>query len=71
MNDAVRFRTAAALILVAAAAVANVVRLLVASDQSTLDVPGGIPVVVLLLLAYEASVLLWLHAGNHTRPLPT
>lgn len=72
MNDAVRFRTAAALVLVAAAAAANVVRLLLAPDQSTLEVPRGVPVVVLALLVYEAAVLVWLQAGrDHGRPLPT
>jgi len=58
MNDAVRFRTAAALILVSVVTAANVLRMILAPDQSALGVPRGVPIVVLTLLCYEAAMLL-------------
>lgn len=71
INDAVRFRTAAAIVLITAAAAANFVRLLLSPDQDTLEVPSGVPVVFLVLLAYEAAVLLWLRVvRDHSRSLP-
>ncbi|MEL6497608.1 MAG: PP2C family protein-serine/threonine phosphatase [Planctomycetota bacterium] len=72
MNDAVRFRTAAVLALVGATAVVNGIRLSTAGDQSASDVPMGVPIVMGLLVLYEAAVLVWLLRGRDRRkPLPT
>ncbi|MEM7449778.1 MAG: hypothetical protein AAF355_16230, partial [Myxococcota bacterium] len=72
MNSAVRFRTAAVLALVLATAVVNVIRLRAAGDQSVSDVPPGVPILMGLLILYEAITLLWLMRGrDNRRPLPT
>ncbi|MEL6397213.1 MAG: SpoIIE family protein phosphatase [Planctomycetota bacterium] len=72
MNSAVRFRTAAVLALVLATAVVNVIRLRTAGDQSASDVPPGVPILMGLLILYEAITLLWLMRGrDNRRPLPT
>ncbi|MEM9167871.1 MAG: PP2C family protein-serine/threonine phosphatase [Planctomycetota bacterium] len=72
MNDAVRFRTVAVLVLVGATAVVNVIRLSTAGDQSASEVPTGVPIVMGLLILYEVVVLVWLtRYRNHQKPLPT
>ncbi len=72
MNDAVRFRTATVLVLLIATAVVNGIRLSTAGDQSASEVPMGVPIVMGLLVLYEAAVLVWLTRGrNHLTPLPT
>ena len=70
-SRAVRFRTGAALVVVSVASAANVVRLLLAPDQSSFDAPRGVPVVVHFVVAHGAAVLHRLIAWrDHGRPLP-
>ncbi len=72
VNSAVRFRTAAVLSLLCFIGVVNVIRLGTAGDQSAVEVPLGIPIIMGLLILYEASVLVWVIGGrDHSRPLPS
>ncbi|MEM1167312.1 MAG: PP2C family protein-serine/threonine phosphatase [Planctomycetota bacterium] len=72
MNDAVRFRTIAVLVLLLATAILNGLRLAVSGDQSFADEPIGAPLVMGVLMLYQAITLLWLFKGrDHQKPLPT
>ncbi len=72
MNDAVRFRTAAVLGILLASAIINAVRLIAVGGQQNAEEPIAVPLVMGVLLVYEAATLLWLYRGrDHGRPLST
>ncbi|MEM1330948.1 MAG: PP2C family protein-serine/threonine phosphatase [Planctomycetota bacterium] len=71
MNNAVRSRTWAVLGILLASAVIDGIRMAIAGDQSRADVPMGVPVVMGLLILYEAITLFWLYKlRDHSEPLP-
>ncbi|MEM6550729.1 MAG: SpoIIE family protein phosphatase [Planctomycetota bacterium] len=70
MNDAVRFRTAAVLLILMGTMVVNVVRLATSGDQGFSDEPIGVPLVMGMLVVYEGLTLLWLwRFRDRSRPL--
>lgn len=72
MNDAVRFRTISVLAVLICTMILNGVRLVTAGDQSFVDVPLGVPIVMGTLILYEAVTLGWLlRRGTKHKPLPT
>ena len=71
MHDAVRFRTAAVLVILLATAGTNLIRLLASPGVSLEDEPIGAPIVMGLLILYEAATLVWLaRYADRRSPLP-
>ncbi|MEN1704651.1 MAG: SpoIIE family protein phosphatase [Planctomycetota bacterium] len=72
MHDAVRFRTAAVLVILLASGGANLIRLIASPGVSFEDEPLGAPIVMGVLILYEAATLIWLKRYSDRRtPLPT
>ncbi|MEL6311371.1 MAG: hypothetical protein AAFQ17_03235, partial [Pseudomonadota bacterium] len=71
MHDAVRFRTAAVLVILLASGGANLIRLTASPGVSLEDEPIGAPLVMGVLILYEAATLIWLMRYSDRRaPLP-
>ncbi|MEM1164662.1 MAG: SpoIIE family protein phosphatase [Planctomycetota bacterium] len=71
MNDAVRFRTLAVLLIVFLTMVANALRIALSPDQDFAELPLAVPATIVVLMLYEAATLLWLSKlRDNSRPLP-
>ncbi|MEM9064808.1 MAG: PP2C family serine/threonine-protein phosphatase, partial [Planctomycetota bacterium] len=71
MHDAVRFRTAAVLVILLASGGTNLIRLIASPGVSLKDEPVGAPIAMGVLILYEAATLIWLTRYSERRtPLP-